>query len=324
MKKVSVCVLSYNHEKYIRQCLDSIISQKVSFEYELIVSDDASSDQTRLILSEYQNRYPNIIKLIYNKTNIGISQNYQQTLLVAQGKYIAFCEGDDFWCDETKLQTQVNFLDTHPDFGFVGTYNKLLEPSGKLLYDSYFSYNNMRLEGNWELYDDIFYYAKFGPVCRTMTICFRRSIIIPYLHITEVGNDLVLQTILSYNSKFARYKHAMAVYRLGSGISNNTFVFQKQLYYSDWYVKCRLTQKELFPNECNWDEDELKDHIHYIYLKNAINSLKFKEIQKIRESIKSIKFKDKNLYKYSSNICLVFCLYIYNKLLRIIRKDGDI
>ena len=118
---VSVCVITYNHEKYIRQCLDGILMQEVTFPYEILIHDDASPDNTAEIIREYEAKYPEIIKPIYQTVN-----QYSQGIDVgkynferAVGKYIALCEGDDYWTDPKKLQMQVDFLEKHPEY--VGT-----------------------------------------------------------------------------------------------------------------------------------------------------------------------------------------------------------
>lgn len=118
---VSVSVITYNHGKYIRQCLDGILMQKVNFPYEILIHDDASPDDTADIIREYWEKYPTVIKPILQTENrysrgLPISKlNYDR----AKGKYIAFCEGDDYWTDDGKLQMQVDFLEEHGEY--VGT-----------------------------------------------------------------------------------------------------------------------------------------------------------------------------------------------------------
>lgn len=116
---VSILTLAYNHEPYIRQCLDGIVMQQTNFKFELLVHDDASTDGTAEIIREYESKYPEIIKPIYQKENqyskhvpIGTTYLYPR----AQGKYIALCEGDDYWTDPLKLQKQVDFLEANPDY----------------------------------------------------------------------------------------------------------------------------------------------------------------------------------------------------------------
>ena len=113
---VSVIVLTYNHEKYIRQALDSILMQKVDFKYEILVGDDASTDGTPDILSEYQTRYPDIVKPVFREKNLGATYNAYNLLCTAKGKYIAACEGDDFWSNQDKLKKQVAFLESHLEY----------------------------------------------------------------------------------------------------------------------------------------------------------------------------------------------------------------
>lgn len=116
---VSICCIVYNHESYIRQCLDGFIMQKTNFVYEIVIHDDASTDKTAEIIREYEAKYPNIIKPIYQKENqyskgIQISATYN--LPRAKGKYIALCEGDDYWTDPLKLQKQVDFLEINLEY----------------------------------------------------------------------------------------------------------------------------------------------------------------------------------------------------------------
>lgn len=117
--KLSICCITYNHEKFIRQALDGFIMQKTNFKYEVLIHDDASTDGTRKIIEEYASKYPEIIKPIYqteNKFSKGIYVDQVYNWPRIQGEYVALCEGDDYWTDMYKLQKQVDFLDNHPDF----------------------------------------------------------------------------------------------------------------------------------------------------------------------------------------------------------------
>ena len=114
---VSVYCLVYNHEKYLRRCLDGFVNQKTNFNYEVIVHDDASTDASASIIREYEEKYPDIIKPIYQSKNqfsqkIKITSTFIYPRL--RGNYIAVCEGDDYWCDMGKLQKQVDVLKKHP------------------------------------------------------------------------------------------------------------------------------------------------------------------------------------------------------------------
>ena len=113
---VSITVLTYNHEQFLAQALDSFLIQQTDFKVEIVISDDASTDLTAKILSEYQTKFPEQLKVILHKDNIGMLPNFISTLNACTGKYIAFCEGDDYWTDPLKLQKQVDFLESNPDY----------------------------------------------------------------------------------------------------------------------------------------------------------------------------------------------------------------
>ena len=117
---VSVFMAAYNHEAYIAQALDSILSQKFSGTYEICISDDCSKDNTCGIVKEYQSKYPNI-HLNENKTNIGLSKNVYTVKTMCQGKYLINLSGDDYWIDDDKMQRQYDFMESHPDYLAVGT-----------------------------------------------------------------------------------------------------------------------------------------------------------------------------------------------------------
>ena len=114
---VSITCLVYNHEKYIRDCLEGFLFQKTNFPFEVLVHDDASTDATPEILKEYAAKYPDTIKLILRETNLHSVPGHRSLNLInldrAQGKYVAMCEGDDFWCSPHKLQKQFDFMEAH-------------------------------------------------------------------------------------------------------------------------------------------------------------------------------------------------------------------
>ena len=110
---VSVIVMTYNHEKYIAQAIEGVITQQCSFPIELLLGEDCSTDRTRDICLEYQRRYPHLIRLITAETNVGMNKNYFRLHARARGRYLAFCEGDDYWCDAYKLEKQVRMLESH-------------------------------------------------------------------------------------------------------------------------------------------------------------------------------------------------------------------
>ena len=135
--KVSVYCLAYNHEKYIRSALEGFVNQKTAFRYEVIIHDDCSQDGTADIIRKYAEEYPDIIKPIFeteNQYSKGVSIR-DIFLEHANGKYVAFCEGDDYWIDPLKLQKQYDALEEHPECSMsthtVKCVNEDGSPSGR-------------------------------------------------------------------------------------------------------------------------------------------------------------------------------------------------
>ena len=120
---VSVVMITYNHEKYIQQAIEGVLMQKINFHIELIIADDTSPDQTENIVKKIIVEHPNghWIKYTKHKFNKGVSKNFTWALKQAKGKYIALCEGDDYWTDPLKLQKQVDFLEENENIGLVST-----------------------------------------------------------------------------------------------------------------------------------------------------------------------------------------------------------
>lgn len=128
MVDASICIMTYNHEKYIIQCIESILSQKVKFSYEIIVSDDASTDATVDIIKE---KYGNKIKINRQSTNKGITRNFYDVLKLANGKYIATLAGDDFYIDDNFLQMAYDFLEKHREYVSANDWVKIVDATGE-------------------------------------------------------------------------------------------------------------------------------------------------------------------------------------------------
>lgn len=138
---VSVCCITYNHRNFILDCLNGFLIQETSFPVEILIHDDASTDQTAAIIREYQKKYPNVIKAICQEENQwskGVRPNAEFNLPRARGKYIAICEGDDYWTDPLKLQKQVDVLDRDPTFGLTFCNLKVIyDDSGQPPHNAY-------------------------------------------------------------------------------------------------------------------------------------------------------------------------------------------
>lgn len=145
---VSIICITYNHEKFIRYALDGFLMQKTNFKYEILIHDDASTDKTASIIKEYEIKYPNLFKVIYQKENQYSKGKEVTSLLLekASGKYLAFCEGDDYWIDENKLQKQVDFLEQNKNYSAVVHNSLVINESNKAFIEEQ---NSFPLYGNY-------------------------------------------------------------------------------------------------------------------------------------------------------------------------------
>ncbi|HVX50756.1 MAG TPA: glycosyltransferase [Chitinophagaceae bacterium] len=116
MALLSVLMITYNHEKYIAQAIEGALMQQTDFSFEIIIGEDCSKDKTLMICREYAKTFPEKIRLLENEENIGMMPNFIKTFKECSGKYIALCEGDDYWTDPLKLQKQVSFLEANPGY----------------------------------------------------------------------------------------------------------------------------------------------------------------------------------------------------------------
>lgn len=130
MPLVTVVITTYNQEKYIANAIESVLAQKTDFPFELYISEDCGTDDTKAILQQYAAAHPAQIRLNLRTQNVGISQNWCEALCAAQGEFVCTLEGDDWWQDETKLQTQVDFLRQNPDYIAVSHTLQLTDDAG--------------------------------------------------------------------------------------------------------------------------------------------------------------------------------------------------
>ena len=202
---VSVFCPTYNHEKYIRQCLEGIVMQETSFQIEVIVQDDASTDGTTAIIKEFAKRYAFIIPIIHEVNIYSLGRNLNEYWLKnARGKYMAFCEGDDYWTDPLKLQKQVDFLEANLDYSFCGHSVEIFNQYEKVVAGQYSPKKNIL-----ELCDTV-----FGPPMHTSSIVFRNNFKLPKsIKYLPAGDD-ALECILASKGKAFCFSESMSVYRL--------------------------------------------------------------------------------------------------------------
>lgn len=211
---VSIDCITYNHEKYISDAIESFLKQITNFEFEILIHDDASTDDTKNIIREYEKKYPHLIKPIYQKENQyskGIKRiSYEFNFPRAKGKYIAVCEGDDYWVDPYKLQKQIDYMENHPDCGMcfhAAEINKVGE--GKV--SEIRPYNKSCIT---PIKDIILGGRDF---IATNSIVYRKQIMndAPYFYLNASVGDYPLRVMTSTH-KYAYYMNEiMSTYRIG-------------------------------------------------------------------------------------------------------------
>ena len=221
---VSIHCLTFNQAPYIRQCLDGFVMQKTNFPFEAIVHDDASTDGTAEIIKEYAEKYPNIIKPILEKENqytkIGFSGIEQLMSEKEQGKYIAICEGDDYWTDSRKLQKQVDFLESHPDYG--------------LHYTQAYQLNQQTGEKTigWAKQSDFEHAILTDSPIITLCACYRKELLEDYETVVQPKKDYPKWLYIAQKSKIQFDSAITGVYsQLTESASHSTDI-EKQIRFS--------------------------------------------------------------------------------------------
>ena len=228
--KVSVCVMTYNHENLIRGCLDSLVSQECDFDFEIIIGEDCSTDSTRKIVQEYANKYPVIIKLLLHEKNVGGEKNYLLVHAAATGEYICNMDGDDLALPG-KLQAQADFMDETPDCNIAFHRVKYLYPDGSVKDDNV---NYQSIKNGFHRKNLLQYMA-----VATHSSKMYRSSIKEFDMPSFVVSDFYMNVEQVQDNK-AYYigDKVYGVYRVGIGQSTKSKVFMKELV--DQTLQCFL------------------------------------------------------------------------------------
>lgn len=214
-KILAIRCLAYNHERTIRQCLEGFVNQKTKYRFDVIVHDDASTDNTASIIREYEKKYPDIIKPIYEKENQYAHPGSLDKIMdnAAKGyKYVAICEGDDYWTDPYKLQKQISFLEKHLEYSMCCSNAIIVTPNGEK--DWSISKNDIDLK-----IEDLI--KKGGLYIATASIVYRREVKDDYPEYCKkcrVG-DHPLQIMCGLKGKVRYLSSKMVAYRYGIGDS---------------------------------------------------------------------------------------------------------
>jgi glycosyltransferase involved in cell wall biosynthesis len=210
---VSIEMVTYNHEKYIAQAIEGVLMQETNFEFELIIADDCSPDRTSEIVNQYIKNHPNGYRIKYfrHPENFGINANSKFVRQQSDGKYIAICEGDDYWIDKNKLQFQFDFLESNPDFSvcFHSIY-ELINGKQVLLKTDY-----LKTDGVFTVED----LAREGNFIPTLSALFRNNFKDNFPEWTSTCplGDYTQHLLNGQFGKYKGFEKPMAVYRIHEG-----------------------------------------------------------------------------------------------------------
>jgi len=220
---VSVLMVTYNHAPYISQAIDSVLRQEIDYPYELIIGEDCSTDATRKIVLEYQKKYPHVIRVITSACNVGSKSNSWRIREACRGRYVALCEGDDYWHHPQKLQKQVDYLEVHQNVGLVhsgGDVISVRSSTGKAKRcPCAYAYYRSVLQNQKKLFLAIML-GKYG--CLTSSVCVRKDLLDSvtnsdpevYQSNRFVLGDLPVWLDFSRRTRFHYFDESLSTYRI--------------------------------------------------------------------------------------------------------------
>ncbi len=176
---VSVRMITYNHAPYIRHMIESVLSQKTDFPFEVIIGEDCSTDGTREIVFEYAEKYPDMIRPITSDQNVGMHENGRRAFKACRGKYVAYCDGDDYWLRNDKLQKQADYLEGNPNCGLVCSDYDVYHVDTDLRIKNYVKHRGWQVPDSRRVEDYITAYNadRIGSAILTCTVMLRRELV---------------------------------------------------------------------------------------------------------------------------------------------------
>lgn len=291
---VSIRCITYNHEQYIAQALDGFLMQKTTFPFEVIVHDDASIDNTAEIIKEYELKFPKIIKPIYEKENQYSKKDGSLQKIVnsaCKGKYIAFCEGDDYWISQDKLQKQVDFLEKNPSYGLCYTKTKCYLQTKRIFTKEF----GKKINGINDL-------LRNGNSIPTLTVCCRVDIRQRYFNEVSPWNqgwkmgDYPQWIYFSHESKIKFFNSVTTVYRLLDSSASHSTDIEKQFNFE----KSRYDIVNYFSNKYKtkcYDKDDAYI-LFQIYRTKLRSSYNLNYSKLLQENFKKTKFKTIKMFIY--------------------------
>ena len=254
----SIVVITYNQEKSLPVTLDSLLAQKTSFPIEIVIGDDCSEDGTRAVIAKYAERFPDIVRPIYNERNLGILGNYVSSLSQCRGKYRSACAGDDYWNDPEKLQLQVDIMEKNPEIGLVYT---------DVHMDSVTTGQKFVRKCH-DPQEDTFTQLLHGCFITAPTVCFRSSLL-EYVDFDEfqrlgfIMEDYPMWLTFSLHTKFFHLKRPTVTYRIEREYINDAReVATHACKFDEGTTAIRLHFRNKYPDKTPLTSEEIED-AHY-------------------------------------------------------------
>lgn len=318
--KISVAVITYNQQETIAQTLDSILCQKGDFQLEVVVGEDCSTDNTGTICQEYVARYPEQVVLLDNKQNMGIMRNFANTIKHCTGDMIAICAGDDYWCDEMKLQKQKEFLDTHPQYGVCTTSGYRYLVRRNEMAEGLAPWNPV-VDGNVKP----FYFSsdyRGGVYAMPLTMLFRRDLLqyIDFDTFITRGfpvEDYPMQAIMAQHTLWGHIADKTVVYRVYS--DSATFIsydHPKYMAYHRGLMEIRKYLEELYPGQTGYTQEWAEEYVFYCEYLMYLHYGDFRKAKQLVETCTLHTLKVKKARKLTANR-LLFQLFRWYKALSI-------
>jgi len=288
--RVSVCCITYKHEHFIEEAIDSFLMQKTNFPFEIIIDDDLSPDKTAAIVQEYVQKFPNIINANLRTKNVGAITNFMENIKRANGKYIAVCEGDDYWIDNLKLQKQSDVLEG--DYKFYGCFNDCLilteKKSGEIT-------KHVRIDKRTiDSIVDIASLIKENNIA-TASIMFRNhDMHFPKLFLETKKGDYALMLMITEKGLIKYIPDVMTAYRIHLG---GIWSSMGYIYHEEQAIHFYNALKEHFSDAHLPKEvyENIKQKLEYSNFRLSIYLLRAsKRISSVNPFIKSIGFTNKH------------------------------
>lgn len=293
--KISVGVITYNQESTIRQTLDSILTQKGEFDLEVVIGEDCSTDGTYSICKEIANQVEsgrwkvesdgarNVeVKLLPNTQNLGIMANFARVMKACTGGYVGICAGDDYWCDEYKLQKQLDYFHSHPDVGVVSTSGyTLLVKSNTLVPNAIAPFEPIEDGDVKKFYFSLDYTG--GVYAMPLSLLIKRNLL-QYIDFDEFirrgfpVEDFPMQAVLAQHTKWGYINDLCVVYRVyKESATFISFDHPKYMQYHKGLADIRRYLNELFPEDACFSERELQEQVFYKEFLLYLHQFKYKQ-----------------------------------------------